>query len=71
MFIKNSFMKINSLYSLLLVLILSSCKTEIKTSIGVSSSDYLDSSQNDDQYLGGIKMIPISISFRILKIASG
>ena len=52
-------MKINSIYIFLVSLILSSCKTEIKTSFGVSNPDYLDSSQNDDQFLGGIKMIPI------------
>ena len=53
-------MKIKSFYVLIVVLVLTSCKTEIKTSISPSNLDYLDSSKNDDQYLGGIKMIPIS-----------
>ena len=53
-------MKTNLLYILLFTFVLTACKTEIKTSINTSDSDYLDSSQNADQYLGGIKMIPIS-----------
>ena len=53
-------MKINSFYIFIVVLVLTSCKTEINNSINPSNLDYLDSSQNDDQYLGGIKMIPIS-----------
>ena len=53
-------MKINSFYIFIVVLVLTSCKTDIKNSISPSNLDYLDSSQNDDQYLGGIKMIPIS-----------
>ena len=53
-------MKTNLLYILLFTFVLTSCKTEIKTSIATSDTDYLDSSEKDDQYLGGIKMIPIS-----------
>ena len=53
-------MQTNLVYILLFSFLLTACKTEIKTSINTSDSDYLDSSQKDDQYLGGIKMIPIS-----------
>jgi len=53
-------MQTNLVYILLFSFLLTACKTEIKTSINTSDSDYLDSSQKEDQYLGGIKMIPIS-----------
>ena len=53
-------MKTNLIYTIFFTLLFFSCKTELKTSINTSNIDYLDSSQKDDQYLGGIKMIPIS-----------
>ena len=53
-------MKTKIIYILFFTLILTSCKTELKTSISTSDTNYLDSSNRDDQYLGGIKMIPIS-----------
>ena len=53
-------MQTNLVYILLFSFLLTACKTEIKTSINTSDSDYLDSSQKEDQYLGGIKMIPIT-----------
>ena len=53
-------MKTNLIYTILFTVLFLSCKTELKTSINTSNIDYLDSSQKDDQYLGGIKMIPIS-----------
>ena len=53
-------MKTNLIYTIFFTVLFLSCKTELKTSINTSNIDYLDSSQKDDQYLGGIKMIPIS-----------
>jgi len=53
-------MKTNLIYIFILAVLFTACKTEIKTSISTSQSDYLDSSEKEDQYLGGIKMIPIS-----------
>jgi proline iminopeptidase len=51
-------MKTNFVYLLIFALLFTACKTELKTSL--TTSDYLDSSEKEDQYLGGIKMIPIS-----------
>ena len=53
-------MKTKIIYILFLTLTLTSCKTELKTPTSTSDTNYLDSSNRDDQYLGGIKMIPIS-----------
>lgn len=53
-------MKTNFVYLLIFALLFTACKTELKTSLTTSTSDYLDSSEKDDQYLGDIKMIPIS-----------
>ena len=53
-------MKTNLIYILFFMLALTSCKTEVKSSLSFSDSNYLDNSDRDDQYLGGIKMIPIT-----------
>ena len=53
-------MKTNLIYILFFTIALTSCKTEVKTSLSFSDSNYLDNSDRDDQYLGGIKMIPIT-----------
>ena len=52
-------MKTNLLYILFFAFVLTSCKSETKTSTSGPSTTYLDSSGKEDQYLGGIKMIPI------------
>ena len=48
-------MKTNLIYTILISVVIFSCKTELKTSINTSNTDYLDSSQKEDQYLGGYK----------------
>ena len=53
-------MKTNLIYILFFFLMFSSCKTETETSFSATEPNYLDSSGKEDQYLGGIKMIPIS-----------
>ncbi len=54
-------MKKCSLLILFLVLLCTGCKTETKSEPeNNSKAEYLDNSNRDDQFLGGIKMIPIS-----------
>ena len=52
-------MKIKIILILSVVLVFSSCKGKNKHMKCTQQSAYLDSSEKDDQYLGGIKMIPI------------
>lgn len=52
-------MKIKIILILSVVLVFSSCKGKSKHMKCTQQSAYLDSSEKDDQYLGGIKMIPI------------
>ena len=52
-------MKIKIILILSVVLVFSSCKGKNKHMKCTQQSAYLDSSEKEDQYLGGIKMIPI------------
>ena len=52
-------MKFKFIYIVLMLLSFTACKFDKSCNKCIQNPSYLDSSNNDDQFLGGIKMIPI------------